>query len=84
MDKRFQNLVLLTLAAVSDIPTGIPSGHIYAVTMGQGVTLCEHTQIIGTLVRAGWATERGHLVTATAKGREIGDKINAALADKSL
>lgn len=71
--------VLTALAVAADTPSrGLPSGHLYSVLMR--VTDLGHYQaILATLKSAGFVEERGHYLTATAKGVELGRELVAEL-----
>jgi hypothetical protein len=75
-----QTVAVLILTAVAEIPEGVPSGHIYAALTGHGISLSAHQTAVRVLVGAGLVTERYHLLTATAKGREIAAAVEAKLA----
>lgn len=54
------SIYLETITAAGE--DGIPSGHIYAALMGQGITLNSHNAIIGALVKTGKITNTNHLL----------------------
>lgn len=43
---------------------GIPSGHLYAMVMGSGVSLETHQRVIALLKESGRVTEVNHLLKA--------------------
>ena len=59
-------LVVLYLVAIG--VNGIPSGHLYAKTMADGVDLDKHTKLVGVLKHVGWVEERAFFLTLTEKG----------------
>lgn len=68
--------ILTTLAETSEARIGI----LYAALMAGGRTLDDFLQLQMVLVSGGLVTVDGTLMTITAAGREMADKINAAAA----
>ena len=85
----FKVLLLTTLAAISDMgDEGIPSGHLYAAMMSRcgqspddvgGMSLNTYNIIIETLAGSKWITHKNHYITITPRGKEMGDKVSAAI-----
>lgn len=75
----FKVLLLTTLAAISDMgDEGIPSGHLYAAMMSR-CDLNTYNIIIETLAGSKWITHKNHYITITPRGKEMGDKVSAAI-----
>ena len=68
--EQFRAAVMLCEAFLEAIktagPNGIPEGTLYAMVMGQGVSLGTFERIVGILIEAGKVSKRGHVLTATA------------------
>ena len=74
------NIACLILASVCESSSmGAPEGHLYAALMGQ-MNLDTFNMLVAFIVRQGWVTKSGNVLRPTAKGRDLGEKVNAALA----
>jgi hypothetical protein len=61
-------MVAALYEAISGIPEGIPSGHLYAAVMGT-VDLTTYEQLIGVMVRSGLITRSNHVLKACPLGK---------------
>jgi predicted transcriptional regulator len=66
--------------AKSGILGGVPSGHLFATSMGQGVDLDYHNKVVQFLVDGGMITQQNYLLEITPKGAALAAKIEAAIS----
>jgi hypothetical protein len=60
----------------------MPSGHLYAALMQDGITFDEYQSLISILKGNNLIYETGNLLFLTAHGREIAAKVNSILYGK--
>jgi hypothetical protein len=77
--ENFKVLLLVTLSAIADMgEEGLPSGHLYATMMSR-CDLNTYNIIIETLAGSKWITHTNNYITITPRGKEMGDKVSAAI-----
>lgn len=69
---------VILLAYISTIHSvgEVPSGHLYAMVMGEGVSLDDHLATVRVLTRGGLATNVNHCLSLTAAGHDLAAKID--------
>ena len=70
----FKNLTVVLAQVISELPAGIPSGHLFVQLMGMTLpgisfeySLDIHNEVIATLERGGLITVKAHYIEKTQK-----------------
>lgn len=56
------NITLAVVTALSELPEGIPSGHLYAMLMGKFTNVNAYESFIGMLERTGFIRRKGDVI----------------------
>ncbi len=80
MQNALVNQIAAVLTTLCESQAGCPSSSIY---LAMGCDYSGWARLQGIMEGAGMITVRSHFVTLTAKGRKLGDDINAVLAAKA-
>ena len=70
------------LSCINGCKDAVPSGHIYAALMVDGVTLDQYQSLIGILKGNHLIHTSGNLVSLTPQGKLLADKVDKAFGWK--